>query len=308
MRSWRWGAYILPLVLILYLGQSGISTAGELKFIKRLDTTYSTSEQTATASENTSSSKLLLAPSLLTTFKGNRLEASLSLKESFVKSDDSREEQNYSDIRLNSKFDLIEDMLFFTVIGNQSYRSTNQIDNLLNDQLLPDRNLTKTKTYNTGATFKIPNPIYFGLEVQANYSKSEASNTINDGGSLSTNNDRYIARFYNGKNFNLLSFNVNAAINQSKRAENSNFNTALLTANIGLKLISDLELLIRGSSNSYETNGSVNSTFGERNTDSYGAGIRWSPSKDRYIELSNNKFPQLLLEIEYELPRSDVKR
>ncbi|MDP5131495.1 MAG: hypothetical protein NWQ54_11470 [Paraglaciecola sp.] len=289
----------MPSVLILYLGQSGISTAGELKVIKRLDTTYSTSEQTATASENTSSSKLLLAPSLLTTFKGNRLDASLSIKESVVKSNDSQEDQNYSDIRLNSKFDIIENMLIFTAIGNQSYRSVSQIDNILNDQLAPDRNLTKTKSFNTGASFKIPNPIYFGIELQGTYSKSEASNTINEGESLDTNNDRYIARFYNGKNFNLLSFDFNAAINKSSRADNSNFDTSLLTANIGFKVVSDLEVIVRGSSSKYDTNGNANSTFGERNSDSYGAGVRWSPSKDRFIEVSYNTFDESDTNVNY---------
>ncbi|MEP7702655.1 TIGR03016 family PEP-CTERM system-associated outer membrane protein [Paraglaciecola sp. 25GB23A] len=276
--------------------------AGELTFNKALNTKGIVYETKRDNEENQEGYALTVNPSLVSIFQSKGGYGDFTINHTKVEQGgyDEAYDRSYTDYNLNSTATLIENMLRLSVNASQGYRAGSQLDGFVTDRLLSANELSKTKKHTGLLNFTTPNPSFVGVNWQALYSKTSADNSINDGSALSSDNKGLTLSLYNGRNLQRISFNFGAQYNDTTRRNNQNFESQIINGNIRFGLFEDLSFVLLGSDSAYNIS-SENASANRRNIDttSYGAGLRWSPSNARYIELSYNKLEQDLQETKY---------
>ncbi|MDP5131550.1 MAG: hypothetical protein NWQ54_11745 [Paraglaciecola sp.] len=293
--------YSLCFLVGAYLS-TNLSYAGELTVKKALDTSANI-YQTQRANEKTEDAyAATLNPSLVSVYKSKVLTGDFAINHSQIKQGgyEDATSRSFTDFRLNSNTSIIENLMSLALKADQNYRPSNQSDGFIVDRLLSTGELSKTDKYSAILNFAMPNPEYVGLDWQALYSKSTADNSIDDGPSLNSSNKGLTLRVYNGRNLRRIGFNLSAQQNDTARRNNQNFKSTILNGNINFGLFNDLSFVLTGSDTTYDLS-SETQVANPRNIDttSYGAGLKWSPSNNRFIEITFNNLEQELQKTEY---------
>jgi uncharacterized protein (PEP-CTERM system associated) len=291
-----WHSKIIPnVILVVAFSAPQMAIGGDLTFKKTISTKGNIYETQRGNEEKQEGYALTLNPSLVSIFQSKSLSGDFAINHTRVEQGgyDQAVDRSYTDFKLNSTATLIEDFLRLSVSAGQSYRAGSQSDGFVTDRLLGAGELSKTNKYSGILNFSTPNPSYVGVNWQALYSTTSADNSINDGVGLSSDNKGLTFGIYNGRNLKRISFNLGAQYNDTTRRNNQSFESTVINGNIRFGLFEDVSFVLLGSDSNYDMS-SQNASLNRRNIDttSYGAGLRWSPSNARFIELSYNNLEQ----------------
>jgi uncharacterized protein (PEP-CTERM system associated) len=248
--------------------------------------------------EATQAEAYTIRPSLFGSYSSRLVSASLSADHFRVRQNvDSEDEtddtnRNYTNLRYNSTLTLIENALTFTLNGAQNYRVVNQQQAGFSDEILGSGNLTKSRSNSAQLNFSIPNPLYFGFNLQSSYSKTQTDRSQETQTGVDGDNVGVSVRLYQGKRIRPINFDISAQYNDTSRANFENFESTRVQATFGLPIMKKVDLVVTGSLDEY----GIDQTgfIGRPNLDttSYGAGFKWSPSNGRNIALTYNQLEE----------------
>jgi uncharacterized protein (PEP-CTERM system associated) len=283
---------------VLLMAASFSAFGQEVDISGTLNTTGYVYETEIGDNEATQTEAFIIKPSLLGSYKSRLLSASLTANHSRVRqSVDSENEtsntnQNYTSLSYRSALILIENSLLLTLNGAQTYRVVNQQQAGFSDEILGSDNLTKSRNNSAQLDFSIPNPLYVGLTLQSTYSKtqtglSQAGQTGVDGENLGAT-----IRMYQGKNLKRITFDISAQYNDTSRANFQNFESTRAQATFGFPIIREVDFIVTGSLDEYNTGQTGFTSRPNLDTTSYGAGLEWAPSNGRNISLVYNQLEE----------------
>lgn len=285
-------------VAVLLMSLSFSAFGQEVDISGTLNTTGYVYETEIGDNEATQTEALIIKPSILGSYKSRLLSASLTANHSRVKrSVDSenvidKTNQNYTDLKYTSNLTLIENALSLTLSGAQSYRVVNQQQAGFSDVILGSGNLTKSRNNSAQLNFSIPNPLYVGFTLQSTYSKtqtdqSQAGQTGVDGDNLGVT-----ARLFQGKYIRPINFDITAQYNDTSRANFQNFESTRVQASVGFPIIKEVDFIVTGSLEEYDTGQTGFTGRPNLDTTSYGAGLKWTPSNGRNLSLTYNQLEE----------------
>jgi uncharacterized protein (PEP-CTERM system associated) len=283
-------------VLLICVSFSAFSQ--EVDISGTLNTTGYVTETEIGDNEATQTEALIIKPSILGSYKSRLLSASLTANHSRVRRSVDNEDgndtsnQNYTDLRYTSDLTLIENALSLTLSGAQNYRVVNQQQAGFSDVILGSDNLTKSRNNSAQLNFSIPNPLYVGFTLQSTYSKtqtdqSEAGQTGVDGDNLGVT-----ARLFQGKYIRPINFDISAQYNDTSRANFQNFESTRVQASFGFPIIKEVDFIVTGSLDEYDTGQTGFTGRPNLDTTSYGAGLKWTPSNGRNLSLTYNQLEE----------------
>jgi uncharacterized protein (PEP-CTERM system associated) len=248
--------------------------------------------------EATQTEAFTVRPSLLGSYSGRLVSASLSANHSRVrKSVDSENEtdntnQNYTNLSYSGTLTLIENSLLLTLNGTQNYRVVNQQQADFSDEILGSDNLTKSRNNSAQLNFSIPNPLYVGFTLQSTYSKTQTDQSQTGQTGVDGDNLGLSVRLYQGKKIRPINFDISAQYNDTSRANFQNFESTRAQGNFGIPIIKEVDFIVTGSLDEYDAGQEGFTGRPNLDTTSYGAGLKWTPSNGRNLSLTYNQLEE----------------
>jgi len=283
-------------ILLVYVPFTAYSQ--EVDISGTLNTTGYVYETEIGANEATQTEAFTVRPSLLGSYSGRLISASLSANHSRVRrsvdSEDDTDDtnQNYTNLKYSSSLTLIENSLLFTLNGAQIYRVVNQQQAGFSDEILGSGNLTKSRNNSAQLNFSIPNPLYFGFNLQSSYSKTQTDQSQESQTGLDGDNLGVSVRLYQGKKIRPINFDISAQYNDTSRANFENFESTSAQATFGFPIMKKVELVVTGSLDEYGIDQTGFTGRPNLDTTSYGAGFKWSQSNGRNVSLTYNQLEE----------------
>jgi len=283
---------------VLLMSLSFSAFGQEVDISGTLNTTGYVTETEIGDNEAAQTEALIIKPSLLGSYKSRLLSASLTANHSRVRRSvdnedgDNTSNQNYTDLKYTSDLTLIENALFLTLSGAQNYRVVNQQQAGFSDVILGSDNLTKSRNNSAQLNFSIPNPLYVGFTLQSTYSKTQTDQSQTGQTGVDGDNLGVTARLFQGKYIRPINFDISAQYNDTSRANFQNFESTRVQGNFGIPIIREVEFLITGSLDEYDTGQTGFTGRPNLDTTSYGAGLKWTPSNGRNLSLTYNQLEE----------------
>ena len=282
--------YKVEIFAALYLTHC-LAYAGDIKLKSSVKSTvyvYQTETENSPADDNAA---IVVEPSVTGIYSSKKVGLALNAKQTLVEQKDEQQgaNKNYTDIKLNSSFELLDDALRLSVNGSQDYQVTGISNSFFSDRVLSPGDLSKIQRYAAVLDFTIPNPKYIGLDVSTSYSDTSADQTINQNSSLNSNNTGVLTRIYNGNYVTGLFFDISAQYNNTERSNFNDFQSTTLNGTIRFDLYNNIKFVVRGSDENYDLDlDGGNGGLTNIDSSSYGAGFGWFNSDNRGIELTYN--------------------
>ncbi|MGK0306182.1 MAG: hypothetical protein ACI8UG_001933 [Gammaproteobacteria bacterium] len=283
---------------VLLMSLSFSAFGQEVDISGKLSTTSYVTETEIGDNEATQTEAFIVKPSLLGSYKSRLLSASLTANHSRVRRSVDNEDgndtsnQNYTDLKYTSNLTLIENALSLTLSGAQNYRVINQQQYGFSDEILGSDNLTKSRNNKAQLNFFIPNPLYVGFTLQSTYSKTQTDQSQTGQTGVDGDNLGITARLFQGKYIRPINFDISAQYNDTGRANFQNFESTRVQASVGFPIIKEVDFIVTGSLNEYDTGQTEFSSRQNLDTTSYGAGLEWSPSNGRNLSLTYNQLEE----------------
>lgn len=271
------------------------AVSGDLKLTSNIKSTVYASETEQSEEDSRTNSAIAIQPQIVGVYDSRKVDLSLKLSQTLVEQERQTEgaDKNYTDVNLDSKISLIDKVLQLSIRGDQTYRVVSQQQDLFSDRLLSAGDLSKVKRYSTNLTFTTPNPSYVGIDWSTGYSDTSSDKSVLGTSRIDGNNVSATSRLYSGKDMQTLTFDINANYNNSKRSSLSDFESTVLSANVRFRLVDKLRLVLTGNDNNYKVN--LDSQIASRSnldSTSYGAGLGWYASDDRFFQLTYNELEE----------------
>jgi uncharacterized protein (PEP-CTERM system associated) len=283
---------------VLLMAASFSAFGQEVDISGKLNTTGYVYETEIGDNEATQTEAFIIKPSLLGNYKSRLVSASFTANHSRVRqSVDSENEtdntnQNYTNLRYNSTLTLIENSLLLRLNGAQNYRVVNQQQAGFSDEILGSDNLTKSRNNSAQLDFSIPNPLYVGMTLQSTYSKTQTGLSQDGQTGVDGDNVGVSVSLFQGKYIRPINFNISAQYNDTSRANFQNFKSTRVQANVGFPIFKDIDFVVTGSLDEYDTGQAALTNRSNLDTTSYGAGLEWKPSNGRNISLTYNQLEE----------------
>jgi uncharacterized protein (PEP-CTERM system associated) len=283
---------------VLLMSLSFSAFGQEVDISGKLSTTSYVTETEIGDNEATQTEAFIVKPSLLGSYKSRLLSASLTANHSRVRRSVDNEDgndtsnQNYTDLKYTSNLTLIENALSLTLSGAQNYRVINQQQYGFSDEILGSDNLTKSRNNKAQLNFFIPNPLYVGFTLQSTYSKTQTDQSQTGQTGVDGDNLGITARLFQGKYIRPINFDISAQYNDTSRANFQNFESTRVQASVGFPIIKEVDFIVTGSLDEYDTGQTEFSSRQNLDTTSYGAGLEWTPSNGHNLSLTYNQLEE----------------
>lgn len=283
---------------VLFMSLSFSAFCQEVDISGTLNTTGNVYKTKIGDNEATQTEAFTIRPSLLGSYSGRLVSASLSANHSRVRqSVDSEDEtantnQDFTSLSYSSTLTLIENSLLLTLNGTQDYRVVNQQQADFSDEILGSDNLTKSRNNSAQLDFSIPNPLYVGLTLQSTYSKTQTELSQEGQTGVDGENVGVAVRLFQGKKIRPINFNIFAQYNDTSRTNFQNFESTRVQANVGIPIIKEIDFIVTGNLEEYDAGQAGFTGRPNLDTTSYGAGLKWTPSIGRNMSLTYNQLEE----------------
>ena len=302
--------HLIAIVLVLALNHihTKPAFAGELSLDPSVTSTVRVINRAFADEPSQTQRALTLSPSLSTVYSSRHVTLSMLLKQTAItrNGDSGSSNDNYTDIKLSSQFQLIENLLSLELSAGQSYRARSQSQLDFSDKVSTPENLAKLQTDKTLLSFILPNSPYIGLNWQASVAHTKTDSAVDDsavdavdngtngnGNRVDGSNVSFAANIYNGRKLKKFTYNFAVQYNDTSRANFQNFKSTNLNGNAGIRLGNDISVFAQGRVDDYEPKSlGINSSRRNLDSESYGAGLRWQPRENKNIALSYNQLKQ----------------
>lgn len=265
--------------------------AGDVTFKPVVDITasyYQTEFETGTDRENRA---LVTKPSLLSSYQSQGLDAALSvIHTSVVQAKDGDElDKSYTDFRFASRAGFWDQRLQLNLVSNTSHIATNRVDAVAIDPILNSSDLVKARYQTAALSFQPRRAAYLGVDWSLNYGnvKTERSEENAD---RNLENESYagFGRLYSGNEFERLNFDLTSQYSITQRRQNQDLHTRQTEGRLGIGVVSDLYVILVGSEDANQID-RANIASNSISSVSYGAGLEWRRSANRYLGVTYNR-------------------
>ncbi|MFC4700160.1 TIGR03016 family PEP-CTERM system-associated outer membrane protein [Glaciecola siphonariae] len=281
---------------------SNFALSGELDLNAGVSTEYVIQSVEDIENDNDiDSDNLIVRPFLSATYQSKDLSALVRATHNHVRRslDDADASNNYTDFNYLGRYDVIENLLNLQVNGTQNYRSQSANSFLVDDFLLNAENLRKNKTNAASLTLSMPTGRYVGISARAGISsidsKSEAREISPDSRQIDISSTNLDATVFieSGRDLRPFLYDVSGTFRKSDRENNQDFESQTVNLTVGSNVSADVSLRLLGyyENNDISRDDSITgeSTNALREFYSYGIGVAWQPSNNRFIELGWNR-------------------
>jgi uncharacterized protein (PEP-CTERM system associated) len=278
-----------------------LAIAGDAKITPKIDSTINIYNTKIGDGESVSNEAIVILPSVLSTYSAKLVQASFAISHTRVEQNNEIDgaNKNFTDLRYNSAFSLIEKAMTLTFSGAQNYRVINSQENIVDDKLLFPGDLTKSRNNAARLNFSIPNPKYLGFTLQSSISEIKTDESLDGPSGLDTQNLSMSTRLFNGnytKNYN---FDLSAQYSKSDRTEGQDFSSSTLFGRIGFAITNTFAWIITGNSENYGVDETILSSRSNLDTISYGTGLGWIPTGEQSILLIYNRLEESNTETDF---------
>jgi uncharacterized protein (PEP-CTERM system associated) len=290
------------IAIILLLSHIHINPAFSGELSLKPSVTSSLSVINRTFSDDTSQilRTLTLSPSLSTVYTGKDATLSMLLTQTSItrNGDNGSSDNNYTDIRLASQFELIDNMLRLDLSASQSYRAREQAQLGFSNRISSPENLTKIKTDKALLSFTLPTSPYIGLNWQASVAHTKTDRAVDDaavgnGNRVEGSNLALAANIFNGRKQKIITYNLAVQYDDTRRLNFQNFKSTNINGDVGVRLGNGISVFAQGKVDDYEPKLSgFNISRRNLDSESHGAGFRWEPAENKRIALSYNQLKQ----------------
>lgn len=278
---------------------STISVAGDVDFIPKIDATgYLYETRRGSDAEFVSNNAIVINPSLLSTYTSKGFVGSILAEHTNVtqKQDTEGADKSYNELQYSSLFTLIENAMYIGAKGSQKYRVVSQINQDFGDKILSPGELTKYRTNGVNFSFTNPSPKYIAFNFDSSYNKSKTEEATDSVVGLDSTTTTHRLDIFQGRKANGYTFNLSARQLNSEREDFNDFKSKNLNGRVSVSFLNDLSLVLLGSIDEYDIDISEdNNNLGRRSdldSNSYGAGLEWSPRSGKLIRLTYNQIDE----------------
>lgn len=206
------------------------------------------------------------------------------------KIDDSRTD-TFEEYSYSASWQPFERFFLFEAQGALNYQNTNANNYLVSDFLNNSDSLSKTRSNRIAALANIDQIDWLSLQGGINYSDvaSERS-TLNTGQALNNDTFGFFGSASNGDNPRRILWQLRGSYIDTDRAQvnNSDFITRTSDGFVDILLIDNIGLRLTASHEANQVSNRDDSTGSKREFNSYGVGLTYRQSSDRYIALTAN--------------------
>ncbi|WP_100643188.1 oligogalacturonate-specific porin KdgM family protein [Alteromonas facilis] len=203
---------------------------------------------------------------------------------------------DFSTYDYQASFKLIDGLLAVNARGALDLRNLTPGDYLITDRFFNPEALSKTRTNNVSLDLNADQLDYIVVEGSLSYSdvdsEEQALSTSNLAGttysatSVLSQGDAFDSAFFTIKTeYSQTENDGNSLISSSRKSDQTSRN---IDGIFNHRLYGDIGLVLRGSDEGLKFDGAINIDT-RRNFNSYGAGLSYSPSNNRYIALTVNQ-------------------
>jgi hypothetical protein len=233
---------------------SALSIAGDVKVETSVAATAYVYETKIEENPATSNQAAVIVPSILASYSSKRLLTSVKIEHTKVEQKNEVEgaDKGFTDYQYNSSLVLIPNTLNIAISGQQGYRVISQQQEFIADRVLAAGDLTKYNNHSGSIDFTIPNPKYFGLNVQSSYSKSETEESIDGASGLNGDNTATSIQLYQGRNARNYTFNISAQYNDTSRSNFEDFKSSQIRGSAGVSIAQNISFILTGNIEDYD--------------------------------------------------------
>lgn len=286
------------LLLPLSLGLSTPILAREFVFTPTLETALVVQEATGDRFNNNDqvdAQSLSLLPGLVAAYKSQRLNASWTASHNHLQRsvNDRHQTDNYTNYNYAADLVLIENILQVRAKGRLGYQNILSSNYLINDPLLGGEDLSKTRTNTASVSLQLPQNPFFGLRTSASYATVDSEKRTDSSANLNNNSLSVSSDLYQGKNWDRVNWHLTSSFQQTERSQFEDFKSRQVNANVNIGLFADIAFTVTAR---HEANQGVTARFNTngllRDYNSYGVGLSYRQSSNRYLTLTYNEGDQ----------------
>jgi uncharacterized protein (PEP-CTERM system associated) len=289
-----------PTLLLCAIALSVKVSAGEVNLNGGLSTEFiKQSVDDVDNAINIESDNFIIKPFLSFGYDARDLDFFINVEHNHVRRSlqDADVTNNFTNFRYNTQYDMVPNLLALRINGSQSYQSFQENSGLVDDFLLNAENLSKNTNNSASLLFALPEGDLIGIDAQLGVRKIELERDNEQqaqflNSSFDNTNYNGALEITGGRDLRPFLYNLDLNLNKTERENQQNFNSQRANVRLGAYVSSDISLRLLGSYENNELSDDNLDTLEEeilREFYSYGVGIAWQPSANRFIELGFNR-------------------
>lgn len=269
----------------------------ELKFNSNITASYVVDSSKSEAFTRRKSNIFRLQPSLGAIYNAKKIQGSANVKYTQVNNNASggaqdieiRQRDKFTNFDYNGRFNAIDNVLTFTARGAQSYNNTIAGNALVNDELFNSQELSKTQRNTAGFNFDLSQGDWLGLGFGGAYSNVKSDRQVYTDSKLDSNNTSLNGHLYSGDEIKRVNWSLVGTYNETN---GSGFNDSISERYQGdfrIGLIDEFSLIFTGQSEKNEISSADSEATSNFDYNSYGMGLSWYHSAQRFIDVTYNR-------------------
>jgi uncharacterized protein (PEP-CTERM system associated) len=234
---------------------------------------------------------MVVTPSLSLLYSGKRVQGfwRATHNQVYRSIDDNSTTQSYSNYNYGGEVAIIDKVLSFRANGALTNRAPNINSFQTDDFLLNPENLSKTRRNSASMNLNIPRGEYLGISSILSYSESSSERTETGFTGLENSQTSLTTNIVTGNNFKRIYGLVNTNVSLQKRPQgNGDALSRQAQAELSFNLISDIGLTFTATNEGNQVSSDNNIFSLARNFSTYGAGLSWRESDNRFLTVTVN--------------------
>lgn len=263
-----------------------------------VNTSYVNEETETSATSSTKQDTYSVQPSVAAKFQGGRFKGNLNARHrqldrhasSNTATTDTATEtrDSYTTYTANTEFELLENALYLTLNGSQTYQSFDINDSLTDDEFNDDGSLSKTQRTQIGFRFKSPQADYLAIELNARLSELTSENQDQDDFAVDSRDKNLTSKLTSGDRMDDVTWDILSTFRESEGRTNTDLTSIRHTGNVYFGLYDELSFLLTGRFESNDRTSTTDTVSDDLDYNSYGAGLSWGKEQRRRINLTYN--------------------
>ena len=242
---------------------------------------------------NLSLTTVSIVPSLIATYSSRTFSGNWSSTVTHLEreNDTSGEEDTYAEYRYTAQWQPFDEYLLLQANGALNYQNTSSSSYLLTDFVTNSEGISKTRTNTLSGTLQFINGDWITALGSAAYSVVESEESSTNSTGLDNDSTSLTGTLANGDRARRLFWTLTGSYQDTSRSTTSSgdFFTREGEFTADAMLFSDWALRVTAFHEANQINSTDNSDSATRQFNSYGAGITYRQSAERYIALTANR-------------------
>ncbi|GAA6184318.1 TIGR03016 family PEP-CTERM system-associated outer membrane protein [Aliiglaciecola sp. NS0011-25] len=289
----------MKLVYVFASGTLAFSTLAnaELKFNSNFMASYVNDSSKSEAFSRRKSNILTLQPSLGAVYTAKKVQGAANVKYIKVNNNASggasdielNQNNTFTSFDYNGRLNVIENVLTLSAVGAQSYNNTIAGNALVNDELFGSQELSKTQRNTASFNFNLSQGDWIGLGMGGSYSNVKSDRQVYTDSKLDSDNTSLNAQIYSGDEVKLVNWNLVGTYNETNGSGFNDSISQMYQGDFRVGLFSELNLVFTGQSEKNEISSTDTDSTSNFDYNSYGLGLSWYHSAQRFIDVTYNR-------------------